>query len=395
MLKYLFARLWKNPLSRYGMIAAITLILFGVIFTSRNQLYRFFSRTFSSADWSDVVRHGAKPFGFEENESKARDLTGKAWRDIYALSEKKIGDSEKIEPLSAPVTRKPYSQFLRKHAEEEIFMLFNGLFANCGTLITSTEISDREKPLGNVASAQTVAGKLRSHMTATEKSLLRIHATEVEAALQKKPDFVPAIELSEEIFRATCGMRDLATIWARAIDYREYYLQKQLYEADSGKLYDKHPELFHQKALESYRRDAQYRELLQHYFDTTRFRTPHNPAQLKNLREAYAAFPNAKSLTALIAGLLAEARNSNATTAKKSHFELYALDYAGVTDRPDYLYALAETALRGDEPARAANIINNALKSGKIRDASLQHDFEWLQMQLELTRHDSENLSRF
>ncbi len=395
MLKYLFARIWKNPLSRYGSIAGIMLIMFAAIFTARNQLYRYFSRTFSSPDWSDVVRHGPRPFGFEENEAKARDLTEKAWKEIYTLADRKIGDSDKLPPLAGSVTRRPYSLFLSKHAEQDIFTMFNGLYANCGTLITSTQVSDRASALGDVAEAQTAAGRLHRQMTATERSLLRIHALEVEAALQKKPDYIPAIELSEEIFRATCGMRDLAMLWSRALDYREYYLQKQIYDADGGKLYDKNPELFHQRANEAFTRDPVYRELLQRHFDATRFRTPHDPAQLKNLRNAYATMQNPRTLSALVAALLAEARNSNAAIAKKCHFELFALDYPGVSERPDYLYALAETAARGDEPARAANIIANALKSGKVLDASLQRDFERLRFHLDLTRHDSENLSRF
>ena len=395
MLKYLFARIWKNPLSRYGSIAAVLLIAFGVIFMARNQLYRYFSRTFSSPDWSDVVRHGARPFGFEENEGKARDLTERAWKEIYALADRKIGDSDKLPPITGSVTRRPYSLFLSKHAEQDIFTLFNGLYANCGTLVTSTQITDRTSAMGEVAAAQTAAGRLHRQMTATERSLLKIHALEVEAALQKKPDYIPAIELSEEIFRATCGLRELAMLWSRALDYREYYLQKQLYDADSGKLYDRNPELFHQKANEAYARDSVYRELLQRHFEATRFRTPHDPAQLKNLRNAYATFQNPKTLAALVAALLAEARNSNAAIAKKCHFELFALDYPGVSDRPDYLYALAETAVRGDEPALAVNIIANALKPGKVTEQTLQRDFERLRFHLDLTRHDSENISGF
>ncbi len=395
MLKYLFARIWKNPLSRYGSIVAVVLISFGLIFTSRNQLYRYFSRTFSSPDWSDVVRHGSRPFGFEENEGKARDLTERAWKEIYTLADRKIGDSDKLPPLKGSVTRRPYSLFLSKHAEQDIFTLFNGLYANCGALITSTQVSDRTSAMGEVAEGQTAAGRLHRQMTGTERALLKIHALEVEAALQKKPDFIPAIELSEEIFRATCGLRELAMLWSRALDYREYYLQKQLYDADSGRLYEKNPELFHQRAMEAYARDAVYRELLQRHFEATRFRTPHDPAQMKNLRNAYASFQNPKTLAALVAALLAEARNSNAATAKKCHFELFALDYPGVSDRPDYLYALAETAVRGDEPARASNIIANALKSGKIVEQAQQRDFERLRFHLDLIRHDSENLSRF
>jgi|GEM_PF-5455832 len=395
MLKYLFARIWKNPLSRYGTLVAVVLITFGVIFTARNQLYRYFSRNFSSPDWSDVVRHGARPFAFEENEGKARDLTEKAWKEIYTLADRKIGDSDNLPPLKGNVTRRPYSLFLSKHAEQDIFVLFNGLYANCGALVTSTQISDRTSAMGEVAEAHSAAGRLQRQMTATERSLLKIHALEVEAALQKKPDFIPAIELSEEIFRATCGLRDLAMLWSRALDYREYFLQKQLYDADSGRLYEKNPELFHQKANEAYARDPVYRELLQRHFETTRFRTPHDPAQLKNLRNAYARFQNPKTLSALIAALLAEARNNNSVIAKKSHFELYALDYPGVSDRPDYLYALAETAVRGDEPARAANIIANALKSGKVAEQAQQRDFERLRFHLDLTSHDSENISGF
>ncbi len=395
MFKYLFARIWKNPVSRYGSLAALVLISFGVIFMTRNQLYRYFSRTFSSPDWSDVVHHAARPFGFEENESRARDLTEQAWKEIYTLADRKIGDSDKLPPLTGSVTRRPYSLFLSKHAEQDIFMLLNGLYANCGPLLTSVQISDRTTALGDLATAQTATGRLHRQMTATERSLLKIHALAVETALQKKPDFIPAIELSEEIFRATCGLRELAMLWSRALDYREYYLQKQLYDADSGRLYGKNPELFHQKASEAYARDPVYRELLLRHFEATRFRTPHEAAQLKNLRNAYAAFQNPKTLSALVAALLAEARNSNAVIAKKCHFELYALDYPGVSERPDYLYALAETAVRGDEAARAANIIANALKSGKVTDAALQRDFERLRFHLDLTRHDSENLSRF
>lgn len=395
MLKYLIARLWQNPLSRYGTIAALLLISFALIFSQRGNLYKYFSRKFSSPDWSDVVRHSSRPFAYEENEGKARDLTADGWRAVHKLAEKTGGSDDHKETLTGTVNRRPYAQFLSRSAEQQIFTLFNGLADGCGSLKSSVMISDRNDAFGELAHNKSAMGKMHSHMVATERELLRIHSEKVEAALQKKPDFIPAIELSEEIFRAACSLRDSAALWARALDYREYYLQKQLYDADSGRLYEKNPELFHTKSNEAFARDVIYRDLLQQYFNATRFRTPHDPAQLKNLRNAYAALGSAKALNALIAALLAEARNSPPPIAKKSHFELYALDYAGITENTDYLYALAETAVRGEEYMRAANIIANALRSGKIKDTNLQRDFERLRFHLELTLHAAENLSRF
>lgn len=212
---------------------------------------------------------------------------------------------------------------------------------------------------------------------------------------KKKPDFLPAIELSEEVFRATCSVREIAPLIARALDYREYSLQKQIYDADGGRLYEKNPELFHAKSTEAYSKDPAYRELFIRYFETTKYRTPYEEAHLRNVRNAYATLQNPKTLEALIAALLAEARNSTPMIAKKCHFELFALDFPGVTERQDYLYALAETAVRGEEYARATNIVANALKSPYIKSETTQKDFERLRFHLGLMRYESENLSRF
>ncbi len=395
MFGYLFARLWKNRLSRLLFIGAILFITFGLIYNARQGLYLSLSRTFSSPDWSDVAMHSARPFAFEENESKAQSLTETAWKEIHALAVKKLGIKDAKETIARTVTRRPYSTFLYKSAEENIFTFFNALQGNCGHLMTDLSITERVNTVADLARENSASGKMRKAENQHIKDLLKIHATYVEAALQKKPDFVPAIELSEEVFRASCSVREIAPLIARALDYREYALQKQIFNADSGRLYEKNPELFHVKSTEAFAKDPAYRELFIRYFETTKYRTPYDPAQLKNVRNAYNTLQNPKTLETLIAALLAEAQNSTPLIAKKCHFELFALDYPGITERQDYLYALAETAVRGEEFGRAANIVANALKSPYIKSETTQKDFERLRFHLNLISYESENLSRF
>lgn len=396
MLGYLFGRLWKNPLARYGIIAAALLITFSLIFSQRYRLAAALSRLFTSPDWSDVIRHASRPYAFEENEKKAQTLTTQAWVELYELAKEKNGGGDHTEPqLSGPVVARPYPAFLRRYAEQEIFVLLNALAKECGPLLVSTSISDSTSALGEVAAASTPAGRARRGMRDTIRDLLRIYSGRIEAALQKKPDFVPALELAEEVFRGACSMRDMATLYARAADYREYYLQKQLYEQDSGKIYERNPEEFHARAQEAYTRDARYRDLLTRYFQATRFRSPYHAAQLKNLRNAHANLRTQATLKALIHGLLAEARHGTPDTARQCHYELFALDFPGITEDMDYLVALAETALRGGEYARAQNIVTNALKSNLLKDAGQRRDLERLAFGLELRLYESENLSRF
>ena len=395
MFGYLFARLWKNRLSRFIFLGAIIFIVFGIIYNARQGLYTFFSRKFSAADWSDIVTHGSRPYAFDENEGKAQNLTETAWKEIHALAVKKLNIKDAKETIARTVTRRPYSTFLYRRAEEEIFTFFNALKANCGDRKIDISITERIDTVGDLNGENSAAGKMHHQLRQHMRDLLKIHAQYVEAALQKKPDFVPAIELSDEIFRATCSVREIPVLIARALDYREYAIEKQIYASDAGRLYEKNPELFHLKATETFAKDPAYRELFIRYFETTKYRTPYDPAHLKNMRNAYATLQNPKTLEALIAALLAEARNSTVFVAKKSHFELFALDYPGVSDRPDYLYALAETAVRGEEFVRAANIVANALKSPYIKDETTQKDLERLRFHLSLTTHESENLSRF
>lgn len=395
MFGYLFARLWNNRLSRLIFVSAVVLITFGSIYNARHFFYTYLSRTFSSADWSDVMTHGSRPFAFEENESKAQALTESAWREVHSLAVKKLGIKDAKETIARTVTRRPYSAFLYKAAEEDIFTFLNAMQSNCGRLMTDTSITERINTVADVKGESSASGKLHTSVMQHMKDLLRIHATQVEAALQKKPDFLPAIELSEEIFRATCAVREIAPLIARALDYREYALQKQIYASDGGRLYEKNPELFYARSTEAYAKDPAYRELFIRYFETTKYRNAYDPAQLKNVRNAYATLQNPKTLEALVAALLAEARHGTPLLAKKCHFELFALDYPGITEREDYLYALAETAVRGEEFARAVNIIANALKSPYIKNETTQKDFERLRFHLNLLTHESENLSRF
>lgn len=396
MLRYLFARLWKNPLARYGSLAAVLLISFALIFSAREGLYRYFSRLFSSPDWSDVYRHSSRPFAFEENESRAQSLTASAWKDVYLLAAHQLPIEEPEKTvITAPLTTKPFAKFLNRNAEQAIFSLFNALATDCGTLLTSVELSDNTTALGEVAEASTPAGRQRRALRETIRQLLKIYTAGPESALQKKPDYLPAIELSNEIFRAGCSMRESATLYARALDYREYALQKQLYDADGGKLYNRNPEEFAARAAEAVQRDAHYRNLVDRYFQATKFRTPYDPAQLSNLREAYARLRSRESVDALVQALLAEARHNPAGTARKSHYDLYALDYPGLSDNPAYVYALAETAVLGHEFARASNIIGNALGSRKFTDEWQKREFERLRFWLGLQQHESETISRF
>ncbi|AFM10842.1 hypothetical protein [Turneriella parva] len=396
MLKYLFARIWKNPIARYGSIAGILLISFAVIFSARFGLLKTLSRMFSSPDWSDTLRHGSKPFAFAENEDKARALIEQGWKALHELAATSIDKNQSAaETLTAAVTRKPYSSFLRRESETVIFTYLNGLKSGCGDYRTSVEITDRTTALGELAASRTVAARIAQHQTEGLKKTLEIFVKYVEPAMQKKPDFVPAIELAEEIYRATCALRETAPLWARALDYREYALQKQMYDSDNGRLYDKDPELFETKFREKRQQDNIYRELLVRHFDATRFRTPYDPAQLKNVRNAYFTLKSPAALTAMIAALLAEARHSSSSIARKCHYELFSLDDAGITDREDYLYALAETAVRGEEFVRAQNVISNALKAKTLRDPATRRDLERLRFHLELLRNESESLSRF
>ena len=396
MLKYLFARIWSNPLARYGSLAGILLISFGLIFSARFSLLKAFSRMFSSPDWSDTLRHASRPFAFNENEDKARALTEKAWRSLHELATAATGNRESAgETFTGPVARKPYSAFLRRESETAIFTYLNGLQSNCGSYRTSVEITDRTTALGELAASRTVAARIAQHQTEALQKTLAIFVNSIEPAMQKKPDYLPAIELAEEVYRATCALREAAPLWSRALDYREYAIQKQLYESDNGRLFDRDPELFETKSNERRQQDVAYRELIARHFEATRFRTPFDPAQLKNIRNAYFSLRSPRTLTALIAALLAEARNSTSAIARKCHYELFALDDSGITEREDYLYALAETAVRGEEFVRAQNVIANALKSTYVRDAAIRRDLERLRFHLELLRNESENLSRF
>lgn len=396
MFKYLFSRLWSNPLSRIGFIAAVTLITFALVFAERQPLYKFLSRAFSSPDWSDVVTHRARPFAFEENAAKARDLTESAWREIYDLAHAKLFKStEKKEPLWSGVAIRPYSAFVTKEAETQIFVFLNALASNCGGRMVSTALSDRQSALGDLAHAKTAAAHLAHDLKNTLKELLKIQAVRIEAALQKKPDYLPAIELSQEIFRAACSIREVPPLLSRALDYREYFNQKHLYASDDGRLYEKNPELFAVKSGEAYEKDKEYRDLIRRYFEATRYRTAHDPAHLKNMRNAYALAQNPQTLAAFINALQAEARNSTPAIARKCHAELFALDFPGITEKPEYLYALAESAMLGEEYARAENIAANALKSGKLKDENQVRDFERLRFHVGLIRHESENISRF
>lgn len=375
MLEYLFSRVWNNFFARIGLISAVVVIAFATIFAARNSLYLKFSRIFSCPDWSDVSQHSSRPFAFAESEDKARALVEQAKHEFYDLARDLIHTSA--------------------GEGEAILLLFNGLFANCGDRVVSIELSSQTKALGDLAFASTVAAQLKRHLRDTEKKVLQIHAKRVEAALQKKPDYLPAIDLAQEIFRATCSLRETPPLLSRALDYREYFLQKQLYDSDNGKLFEKSPEIFHAKSRESITGDKFYRELTLRYFEATRFRTPHDPAQLQNLRNSYAIAANPRTLTALIQGLLAEARENTPAIAKKSHYELYALDFPGIADRSDYLYALAESAMRAGELGRAETIAKNALRSGKVKDPTEIQSLERLKFHTDLLRNESENISRF
>lgn len=396
MLRYLFDRLWKNPLARIGTLVAISVIVFALIFSARQSLYLFFSRLFSSPNWSDVREYAGKPFAFEENAKSAQAKTKDAWSALYNLAREKTNAAKIDTPLfHGEIQTRPFANFLDKRAEETIFVFLNAMAKNCGPLFASTQRADNETAAGEVADAASIEGRLRKAARETTLALVRIHAQNILPALEKKPDFVPAIELSHEIFRASCNIRETASLYARALDYREYALQKNLYAKDNGKLYTRFPEEFDARSHEALQRDKAYHDLWIRYFEAIRFRTPYAPGQIYQLRNAYAKIKNAATLQALVQALLAEARHTNAETAKKCHYELFALDYPGVADDANYVFALAETAYRGREFARAQNIIKNALQKNLVKDSALRRDLEQMAFGIELELHDSENFSRF
>lgn len=396
MLRYLFDRLWKNPLARIGTLAATALIVFALIFNARQSLYLFFSRLFASPNWSDVKQYAGKPFAFEEDVKSAQTKTKDAWSALYTLAREKTNATKIDTPLfHGEIQTRPFANFLDKRAEETILVFLNVMATNCGPLLQSTNLSDQMSAMGEVAENATVAGRLKKGSAATLRQLLRIQQNSAQAALEKKPDFLPAIEISQEIFRAACSIRETAPLYARALDYREYRLQKNLYDSDHGKLFTRFPEEFDARVREAYMHDKTYHDLFKKYFDAIRFRLPYAPGQLLNLRNAYARLQNAETLKALIEGLLVEARHTNAATALKCHYEIFSLDYPGVTNDPNYVFALAETAFRGNDFMRAQNIIQNALTKNLVKDPTLRRDLERMAFEIELEHHESENFSRF
>ncbi|MBV6494690.1 MAG: hypothetical protein LDLANPLL_02727 [Turneriella sp.] len=392
MWRYLLNRLWENKLARFATLGAILVISFALIFNSRDRLYLSLSRLFSTPNWGDVATYAGKPFAFNEDATKAERLTAKAWEKIARLSEKALGVEETKNAVIQNIRPRPYSQFLNKNAETNIFYFFNLLASNCGHLVTDVSITTKNNDRLDHKDEEE---KLKKHLKESLLSLLQIQQEYAEGALQKKPDYIPAIELSGEVFRAACSMREVAPLLSRALDFREYTLQKNIFEKDSGRTYINSPELFDAQSREAYKADLFYRDLTLRYFEATKFRTLYDSAHLKNMRSMYSRIPNTQTLASLIQALLAEAQHGTPGIAQKCHYELFALDYPGISERADYLYALAETAVRAGEDTRAKNIIANALKSTYIKDESMRRDLERLRFLLDLNMHESENISRF
>jgi len=397
MFKYLLSSIWKNLLARIAIIVAVTALLVAAIFSNRNQLSLAWNRMFSSPDWDDIARHGGKNYFFEEDPNKAMALLTTAWHELYQIAAHEFPNEAIVASkiITGVIEKKPYEKFIEKRALATIYQFLNAAAQNCGQYETQTAITETTSSMGEVYESHSPQGKIAGKHIYLLKGLLKIESRYIYKALQKKPDFIPAIELSEEIARASCSARSDTMVISRALDYREYVAEKTLFQQDRGKLLETNPELFEEQKKDILKHDAQFRNLLRMLFDETRLRPQGSPSDTRAARRQFAEFPSEKSIQDLVRALYREALHSNPESIRKIHYDLFYLEFPGLAGSSEYQLALIETAYRSGMIQRARNIAANGLKNIQLQDTLTIQKIKRLRLHIDLLEKESEAISRF
>jgi len=375
LLKYLLQNLWKNIFARIGIIFFIFILIFSLVYKSKNSIYTFFNQIFKGMEFDNPSSYAHQAYGYSENPIKAISLYKDGIEDmldvIFDIYELSLPDKIFIKKINL---KTHYKNSITNNIDKNLSICFSDMKLFCKSFLNKTGLAnkiEKEEKLTKRTLELQVKNKptpysfilTKENYLNLRSKLIEIDMKYFERSFQKKPDNLALITLREQINEAICKPYNNIRFIKKAIYYLEYKTEKNYYydqknmneKIDFEKIYD--------KTFSKLTKNKFYIYLLKKFFIQSKNITKDISWQLKKSLTLFLKTNDKIYLSYYIKNSLKKARTSSSKTATIIFNKLYAIQYKNISKDFDYVYALAEIAYLSHSKIKLAKrLVNSILK---------------------------------
>lgn len=356
MLKQIFYDIWKNPVSRYGFVFLVSIMVLALILKAHMSIYTFVYNITAGDTFDDPHSYYGKSYNFEEEPDRANKLYRNTIEDIveYSADLYKLEEPEKIF-IEQWRPEDHWQSTLTPEARKLVNWLLSDLKLFCLPFEESISISSRIRQEERLKKRKLIKrekeGDILVYAVKDENyqkianMLLEQESLSLRLALQKKPDHIPARRMQFDIYKASCR-HDLITHRLRkTLSYLEYKTEKEIYNQLLETEYKDANELS-RLSFEKLKINRLYLALLNEYFHEAYYTTKDLHFRARQAWNIYMLDQDPDHLMKYVEARLELARVSGRIASAKIYENLLSVSHRTIEFNPEYIYALAEVAYR-------------------------------------------------
>ncbi|MDH4199095.1 MAG: hypothetical protein OEV66_01845 [Spirochaetia bacterium] len=351
MFTQIFREIWKNKISRYVLLIALTLILVGAILNGKMVIYNFFYRLYSGEVFFDPYTYKKNVYGFSENPGKAEKLFLKGLKKIVNISADLYKTGEPDLLLSGKFNHDlGWENFTSDNSIEMVYMLLHDLELFCVPFDTgNSPESDHSENLKKRYSIKRNSSKelaqyalKEDEFTDIADKILMIDQEYFYFALQKKPDSVPVLLMREKLLKALCRPRNISVELTRALEYREYKTEKEVYSKFKGN----NAEFIANETFKILKQDKQYAKILKLQFNSSYYMTRNMDEKIRQSYNNYLLHNDTFYLENYLKNVLEMSHYSGLKENQKAYDMLVSMKNDRMMTNKTFVYTLAELSFR-------------------------------------------------
>jgi len=379
-----FTDIWKSKVSRVILLLLLLLSTFAAIYLIRIDIYTSLSTIGRGMVFDDPSTYDEGPFGFTEDAEQAESLYRESLEQLLEYTEDPYNFTI-VEPLfdDAISEKENWSINLSPENAKIIKIYLNDIRVFCQNFRTqktinaeidyTKQLNQRHKIIseenGQVSEFAISKGSFLEHAN----QLLSVDEKTLEMALQKKPDYLPALDLRNKIRGSVCKELTIPLNIMRTLGYLEYKFNK--IEYFKGKhLHTPDPEIISENTFQSLKSNRTYKSLIKKHFSHSYYNSGNESWKAKKSWSLYILSQDKDYLNKHIASTLKISRVSNIQENKSYYNQLLSIKHRGIEFEFLYNYALAEVAFRAGSIERSKMHLN---KISKNRSFNRHPDIVW------------------
>lgn len=393
MLEQILKDIWRSKGTRFTVIFILALMLFALIFKARFSILTTYQKIKLGQVFNNPITYAGEPYGFTEDDARAQKYFRKGIKklsnlavDIYRL------DKPDQLLLEEPGEFAKWESALDKEAIIPIYNLLHDMELFCSPFRSPATLHNRiqrerkmedRKELPRKKSKDIIKyGVTEKNYLELANKLLNINADYFTTALQKKPDYLPALGVQKRLFLAACKPLKAVHSMQTTIHYIEYKTEKEIYQQREDDP-PQNAQLLAAAVEISLKNNSIYKNLLQDHFRGSYYITQNIDWKIKQTYDLFLLNPKKDYLLRYVEATLESARLAGHQENRALHNRLKAVMTQSIEDDPLYLYALAETAYRAGYYGDSARYLNR-LKRSAAETHRLKKDIDRLSFILNL-----------